>query len=878
MPLEKQDQQHLNREILNMSKPKAAYPEFKNYQIEELLGQGGMGKVYLAKDLRLNRAVAIKILHRPPPTNDEFDENNSTLYEAKMLARVNHPNIVQIFDILHENNKIVLVMEYIKGKTLQNIQNESLPSLLQKLTWLHQIIQGLEITHKTGIIHCDIKPSNIIVGEDNVAKITDFGVAKLSDEGLSRSTRYASQRYLSPEQANNEPIDHRSDLFSFGILAYTLITGQHPFQSKKNPFEQTIDSFEILPEIPKPLATLLNQLLKTNIGERPRNTHTVAYQLKKLTVEITQQAIFEQDTIPISNTAPKMNRVEHGNKRKLLRFIKFGTNRYFRARVMLFSISVILLIAIYANKNIPTQTKTLQIVVLRPNISGGEQISNIQKNLMLATIDSAIRNSVITSKNMRLISRKEVERLPTDIQLIGNATGATEIISPQVDCNNLQCNVTLSRLNGKQWSVNSQMQWPIIFKSFNEIYATSQLNFALLFPELNNAFLTESRSTSHDFEEYIGLYSSIRFSNYEPQQVIADLESLLFRAPYFFSAYSLFREVSLDQYSQTRNKAFLKKLDHILTLAPKEYKSTSHYLIDIFWLSINEKEFIQAQQIIAQLESFGVDNSTLSELKARLFLSENKLEKAVEYYKRAIALRPSTVLLYNLSLCYWWYGDIESSEATALKLLDIIPQDYLTQQLLASLSLFKGDIESAANIYRDIIKIRPSSIDLNNLAIAYSLGGNNQQALKSSQKAVELAPSNPTWLLNLADIESILNYKELSHRHYREVIKQLSPRNDLKSWLERAQAFAHLGEKASAIKSLNSALKISATNTEVTFTAALVHTLLKEETSAIIYVERSLENHIGAVWFNLPWFDTLCNNENFVIAISNSGNSNRCKI
>jgi len=837
----------------------------KNYKIIELLAQGGMGKVYLAEDTRLNRTVAIKKLkiHHSENTTD------IALKEAQILAQLNHPNIVQIFDIIQESNQMLLVMEYINGKTLQQIIKEDLPSLSQKLNWLYQILKGLIVAHEKGIVHCDLKPSNIIIGKNNEAKITDFGIAHLEIEEDSYNTSYASQFFMSPEQSNGDKIDFKSDLFSFGVLAYILISGEHPFQSKTKPFLQEISAFDLIPRIPEELATLIDQLLKPNKNERPDSAKVVAYKIKQLLIMISQQEMLEQETISLSNmdTQPIANSPTRS---------KADNKKFSPLKWLVFIVIVAIGVVYNSSQELVPQPEISQLVVLRPTISGNSKISDLRKYLVIAALDNAIREMVINAKSMRLISREEVEALPQNVKDITKATGATDVISTLIDCNNLQCSVTMSRLRGHTWSVHAQKQWPIPFKNFNEIHSTAQLNFSLLHPESKDVFLKDFKSSGSDFDEYIHLYSKLRVNDYNSKDAISELESLIERSPYLYSAYNLFREVSLDQYAETRNIKYLEKLEKTLSASPDEYKKSIFYYIDNFWLLVNLKDFHSAEQMIAGVVSLGADNSTINELKAKLFLEQNKIELAIKSYKKALILRPSTTLLYNLSLCYLWIGDITESKRTAQKLLTILPNDYLARQLLASLSMFQGDLVSAIQIYSEIIQENPKSIDLNNLAITYSLDGKNDYALKLAEKAVAQSPDNPTWILNLADIELFLELRERSRKNYQKVIALNTNRDDLKSWLEIAQAYIHLGENELSIRALDSAKKISADNSEVTFTAALIYTLIGEETSAIINVEEALKNNVGVVWFNLPWFDKLCNNKKFIFIISNAGNASRC--
>jgi serine/threonine protein kinase len=200
-----------------------------HYNITEKLGEGGMGEVYLADDLKLERQVAIKFL----PEHLTKDKENVERFEreAKAAASLNHSNIVTIYDVIEEDDQICIVMEYVEGKSLRDVINEYNLGIDKIVDMISQLSEGLSKAHKAGIVHRDIKPENIIIDQDARVKILDFGLAKL--KGVSNLTKDSSTlgtiRYMSPEQVRAEEIDHRSDIWSVAVILYELLTGRAPF-------------------------------------------------------------------------------------------------------------------------------------------------------------------------------------------------------------------------------------------------------------------------------------------------------------------------------------------------------------------------------------------------------------------------------------------------------------------------------------------------------------------------------------------------------------------------------------------------------------------------------------------------------------------------
>jgi predicted Ser/Thr protein kinase/uncharacterized membrane protein affecting hemolysin expression len=202
-----------------------------NYEIEKLLGKGGMGVVYKARQISLNRVAAIKILYPILSRDGSFVKR--FYREARAVAQLSHPNIVQIYDVAEEDSLHFFSMEYIKGQTVREVLNQggSLePS--QSLEIVVQVARALECTHGQSIIHRDIKPSNIIIDSLGRAKLMDFGLAKIATE-TSELTKsgylLGTPTYMSPEQCRGEELDPRSDIFSLGVVLYEMLTGTTPF-------------------------------------------------------------------------------------------------------------------------------------------------------------------------------------------------------------------------------------------------------------------------------------------------------------------------------------------------------------------------------------------------------------------------------------------------------------------------------------------------------------------------------------------------------------------------------------------------------------------------------------------------------------------------
>jgi serine/threonine-protein kinase len=201
------------------------------YEIEELVGTGGMSSVYRARDTVLERPVALKVLHEHFSTDPEYVERFRR--EARAIARLNHPNIVTVIDRGEFEDRQFIVFEHVVGETLKDVVAREGPlPVPQALGLTQQVARGLAFAHENGVVHRDVKPQNVLLDENGTAKVTDFGIARsiAPDDSLTETgTLLGSSDYIAPEQASGQRVDERSDQYSLGALLYELLTGEVPY-------------------------------------------------------------------------------------------------------------------------------------------------------------------------------------------------------------------------------------------------------------------------------------------------------------------------------------------------------------------------------------------------------------------------------------------------------------------------------------------------------------------------------------------------------------------------------------------------------------------------------------------------------------------------
>jgi len=282
-----------------------------HYKIEELLGKGGMGVVYLARDMRLNRPVAIKVL-KPELTADP-DRLRRFFQEARSAAAVTHPAIAQVYDVDTIDGTTFIVMEYVAGQTVRRLVTNRELDLLGSVEISIQVAEGLGYAHKANIVHRDIKSDNIMVTRDGYAKILDFGIAKLLEDEVEEAKKETSQdlsrtktlmqtkagtimgtaAYMSPEQARGQPVSQASDVFSLGIVIYEMISGELPFKGDSPldtmhsiAFDEARPVTVVRKNLPPELNRIITRCLRKNPRSRYPNASVLADDLKRLKREI----------------------------------------------------------------------------------------------------------------------------------------------------------------------------------------------------------------------------------------------------------------------------------------------------------------------------------------------------------------------------------------------------------------------------------------------------------------------------------------------------------------------------------------------------------------------------------------------------------------
>jgi eukaryotic-like serine/threonine-protein kinase len=296
-----------------MDEKTSAFPIINNrYQILNTLANGGMSVIYRAKDIILDRIIALKILKKSLSENHFFQDRFRT--EAKSSAKLTHPNIVTTYDFGIDKNRLFLVLEYIDGHDLKFwITNNKVSSVALAIEFISQASRGLAYAHQQGIVHCDIKSQNILVTEIPSIKITDFGISRALED-ISRMEKenevWASPYYVSPEQTQGLPPSPASDVYSLGVVMYEVFTGKLPFYGndaleliKKHQSNGVISPKSINPSIPNSIENIILTAMEKNPSNRYKNGQEIFNALLSVNIPSIEQQPRINENISKSNNS-----------------------------------------------------------------------------------------------------------------------------------------------------------------------------------------------------------------------------------------------------------------------------------------------------------------------------------------------------------------------------------------------------------------------------------------------------------------------------------------------------------------------------------------------------------------------------------------------
>ncbi|MCX2835021.1 serine/threonine-protein kinase [Microbulbifer thermotolerans] len=823
------------------------------YQIERTLGAGGMGIVYLARDTRLQRQVAIKKLRKDATSASAGARIQS---EAQLLAKLNHPNIVQLYDVLEEPAGIALVMEYIDGTSLKEWMREHSAPLRDKLSLLMQICKGLTAAHKLGIIHRDLKPDNILITIDGTAKISDFGIAKSQNEDAQNITREdhvaGTVEAMSPEQLKGQPLDTRSDLFSLGTIAYELLCGRKPFDQGENGAlalahrivnEPHIPPGHAWPGIPEPVAALLDRLLHKDPQQRPQSAQQVYEALDFLY----QHQTDDTDTREFSATVTQLLRKPPSRRRRVLRALTGATG------------FVAMGIAGYFGWEYATRLDPQYIAVLPVEINGEVRGEENAKELTAAMVRQAMMNAASRLKASALVSFTPKEGQDFDAQLQAlRDKGVTDALLARLECARVRCEIELQRIGPADGQIKQQASFVLLTdKKQESSYRVSNTATYLFSPNYIRHASTPELMGDEDYEVYLDIIAR------SEKRLISEsdlklLDNLLLRYPKNENLYRAYIKAVTSLYVSTNKSELIAMGVEALSKAKSQGIGERTILELELWLRTYDTNREAFDALLPQLLALDFPPAEIIAKYAKSLYIQGKYDSGIRYANKAAEINPSKSNLYLLALNYFGNGDYPNSKKILERIIQKYPEHWSSYGLLGAILIEMGEYPQALSAISKIPQESLSWHDHSNLGVANLLQKNYEAALVNYKNALEIAPDNLTTLANIAEIYTITNNKELQKNQYEKILQLTEGSSNIEAKIYRALSIAYLGNISDAITLIYKLNREYPEDTNVKYVSAQIYLLAREYRSASVYIDQLLDQGMSADWFSLPTFAQLC--------------------
>ncbi|MBB3059555.1 serine/threonine-protein kinase [Microbulbifer rhizosphaerae] len=807
------------------------------YRVVERIGRGGMGVVYRARDSVLDRDVALKYVDSAGAPEGRVER---LIREAKIASSLQHPGIVTIYGFVSEGPCIA--MEYIRGDTLSAHLLPDGMALDKAVRLGLQIAEALHYAHQSGVIHADLKPSNIMIDLTGRAKVLDFGLAHwrlfeelqtISDSGEHLQQLAGTIPYMSPEVVMGRSLDCRSDIFSLGCVLFEMLTGLRPF-SADNP-AATLNSLlnrmprgiEILHQkVPAALADLVLRMLEKDPSRRLPTLGDAIVVLRDFC-----------DGVDVLRL-----RTKH-------RFLSVSAIR--RGLPLLFTVFLGLLMYLISEPGV--SGRQLRVFLAQPEYyREGED----------TPMDTVIWSSVVNGLHL-LGSIQPIlyHRLPvegSDPAQLAKLAGSDEWINVRFQPENPLGNVQLQRIRTGDGALLKQVQFsvPKEYLSQSSQAVLSQV-LAIYRGMESRQSIGYSALSYSDYSRFVEIYSSLNQGVGDRQVLFNKLDKLISEAPGFFAAEVMAVDLAHDLFSDTEKMFYLERAKNIIGRLQFAHPNPVVVLQRKALLSIDSGDIEIAEEIVNKISSMSPGDPEVLLLRSRIAEHRGDISKALSLVTKASSMASiSWSAWYRAAALAIRNGDVDTARDKVDKILNLTPGNTLALGQRGLVELLYGDVDRAVSIYKRLLEIKRHRSYLVNLGLALMLKENYQEARVNFTYALEIQPGHRVAILNLADAEMALGNREIALDLYRSVLNQKKPRGDEGAYgkMVRAQCLAHLEEYGMAIELTLEALSSSPEDPEIAYQAALVYSLVGEYESAIVNARAALRRGMDRRWFNLPVF------------------------
>ena len=826
----------------------------EKYQITEFLGKGGMGVVYKAEDVKLKRTVALKLI--TPEALESEERKTRFVIEAQAAAALNHPNICTIYDIEEAEGVPFIILEYIEGQNLKKKIKEKPLDINDSIELAMQIADGLQEAHEKGIVHRDIKSGNLMITKKGQAKITDFGLAKLLE--MTKITKTATVMgtvpYMSPEQASGDEIDHRTDIWSLGVVLFEMLTGLLPF---KGEHEQTVLHSIIHDEpqavtgvrsgIPLEFERILDKCLEKDASQRYQSAADLKADLKRLkrdivTGKITPVPIKNVLSRTLPNILPKIILPSAGLVAVLLIFLFVPTLRQSVSNLLSSVVKpgegglVMLPLKVVANN--PADRAFCEGIVesISAKLSLLEQShrklwilpSHLVRELNIRSVSKAQPVSGVS-----LVLTCEIHRSSDMVSLFFNLYEAKtqRRLNPTLDIKDRIANIGTFQITAIEKL--AQLLNIELSKRDLQIISAGDTTIPSAYESYIQGLGYMIKSTNDGLDKAIQLFKKATELDASYGMAYACLGKV------YWEKFRLIKEPDLAVKAQLSCEEALhidNRLVSVRVLLGIIHKGTDKYDKAL-------EEFKQA------LELDPLNFNANLEL-AKTYEGMNRTKEAEEAYKKAANLNTRRYLGFtNLGFFYYKMGRYDEAEQAWLKVIKLAPSYVRCYNNLGALYVTIGQKDRAENMFMESIKIEPSAGAYSNLGFVYWHQNNYLKAMEMYENAIAEWETVLDYILlgNLADTYRFVSGdREKAEEKYRLAIQLAeghlgsNPR-DAEISGQLGRFYALINDREKALQRISDAKRIAPNNLTVLRLCVYVHEFIDQRDQALQALQELIE-------------------------------------
>jgi len=818
-----------------------------HYEIMDKLGAGGMGVVYKARDVRLDRIVAIKFLAAHLVESEKA--RNRFLQEARAISALNHPNIAIVHDYGEVNGEPYLVFEYLSGGTLRrklvDLRNTSLRMPIGEAVSLSlQLTDALAHAHRNHVLHRDIKPGNLMFNADGKLKITDFGLARfMAGPHITKTgVRVGTAPYMSPEQAAGLEIDHRSDLFSAGAVIFEMLAGEPPFEGPDDTgvVDQILHSetpVDKLPQnLPENLRAFTAHALEKNREHRYQTADQMTTDLRAI------QQVLESDTPTIWSRPEPMRK--HFARRPILWLLA--------CVLVIVAAAVLAKLQFFSGPVIPARK---HIAVLQFENIGGDPANGAFCEGLVETITSSLTQLEQFHNSLLVVPASEVRR-----QAIRSATDARRafnvnlVVTGSVERSEGMIRLHANLVDTKSFTQIASRSIISPIDQINQLQDRVVREVASLLalhiqPPAMQLLAAGNTSSASAYDLYLKARGYL--DRYDKQGNLEEATRLLKEAidrdNGYSLAYAALSEANWQKYGVTREPSWLSEAEQLGLRAIELNKNIPAAYVNlgrVYATTGRYTDAIREYQAAMRLDPVSV---AAYQGLAEVYRVSSRPKEAEAVYQQAIRLRPQDWLSHTmLGTFYYERSRYSDAEGPFRRVTELTPDNYLAWYNLGALHLATGNYDSAANEFRKSIALKDAPGGYLGLAAVYSGQGRFAEAAANNEKALALGPNSYVAAGNLAD--SYRWTPELAAKApamYQQAIDNadrallINPK-DAYALSSRAVYWAKLGNQDRALEDIGKARAIAPLDARFIYRAALIQELGHHRDQALTGLADSL--------------------------------------